>query len=336
MKEKQNTIKELPESLVLRRKIRELHRIVRQKEEVIHDLSNQNQMMASIINNGENGVKANGNGDKMVVHDPITYDKINQMELVGDALKMIAMNDKLSENEFMLKQINDSKDKFFTIIAHDLMNPLQSLLLSSEYITGNRHHDNIEQIKTECRDIYNTTKNLIELLQNLLQWARSQSGRIEINPEFVDINLVVEETIDLLAHSAKQKEITIINNIRKSSYPWADLKMITTIIRNLLSNAIKFTPTGGNVKISSKNLDNSVQITVNDTGMGIPPDLIKKLFRIEYRIATEGTSKEQGTGMGLILVKEFIEKNNGRIWIESEYGKGSSFIFTLPVNNRTK
>jgi len=336
MKEKQNNIKELPESLVLRRKIRELHRVVRQKEELIHELSNQNQMMASMINKGEKTVKTNGNGDNTLIHDPMTYDKINQMELVGDALKMIAMNDKLSENEFMLKQINDSKDKFFTIIAHDLMNPLQSLLLSSEYITGDRHHGDLDRIKEECKDIYNTTKNLIELLQNLLQWARSQSGRIEINPEFIDINLVVEETIDLLANSAKQKDITIVNNIRKSSYPWADLKMVTTIIRNLLSNAIKFTQPGGTVKISSKNLDNGVQITVNDTGMGIPPDLIKKLFRIEYRIATEGTSKEQGTGMGLILVKEFIEKNNGRIWIESEYGKGSSFIFTLPVNNNTK
>ena len=171
----------------------------------------------------------------------------------------------------------------------------------------------------------------MDLLLNLLEWSRCQSGRMEFNPEYFEIISLIKDVIKLLNDSAQQKSITIFEKLPHNVPVYADKAMISTILRNLISNAIKFTNLGGKVVISAKQKQNDLIVTISDDGIGIKKDAIKKLFHIEESFSTIGTLNEKGTGLGLILCKEFIEKHNGVVWVESEVGKGSVFHFTLPL-----
>ena len=169
------------------------------------------------------------------------------------------------------------------------------------------------------------------LLENLLEWSRSQTGRLEMTPSDIEIAELVDDNIDLIYNNASNKKLELNNRIDKKVKAYADSNMTNTIIRNLLSNAIKYTATGGKIEITSKIENNYVEVTVSDTGVGIKEENIGKLFRIDENFSTKGTNDETGTGLGLILCKEFVKKNGGDIWVTSKLGKGSNFTFKLPA-----
>ena len=243
-------------------------------------------------------------------------------------------NEKEIKNQnIQLKKLNATKDKFFSIIAHDLKNPFNAILGLSSLLNENFDEFDIEEQKEYINIIYKSAENTFKLLQNLLLWSQSQSGLIEFNPKKENLYLLTYEILDLLNQTANNKSIKIINNVPKDIIVKADKDMLATIIRNLISNAIKFTPKGGVVEIgcveTNHDLSLPTEIYVKDTGIGIKKENQAKLFKIEENISTEGTENESGTGLGLILCKEFVEKHGGEIWVESEIGKGSRFIFTI-------
>lgn len=245
-------------------------------------------------------------------------------------LELEITNNKLSKSEENLKNINATKDKFFSIIAHDLRNPFFSLLLSVE--TLKKYYDRIDrdQLERIITTIGTTVNQSNDLLTNLLEWARAQTNGIKYQPEMVHLVPVVLQVLPLVKGSAFPKNIKIETDLDNQIIVFADLNMLNTILRNLISNAIKFTPRDGKILISAKSKGKFVEISVNDNGIGIEHENVDKLFRIDTKIKTKGTENETGTGLGLILCKEFVVKHGGEIWAVSEFGVGSTFYFTLP------
>ncbi len=243
--------------------------------------------------------------------------------------------EKISKSEADLKKLNTTKDKLFSILSHDLRSPFSSILGFSEMLYYKTGDFDAAQIKEIAATIYETSRETFDLLDNMLEWSRAQTGSIIFEPENIHLKDLVNSTVGLLANSAKKKDIIISNEIPEQIYVFVDNNMINTVLRNLLSNAIKFTRQKGKIKITSRDIDNFIEITMADSGVGIKPEDIKKLFGIDIGFSTVGTDNEKGTGLGLILCKEFIKKNNGKIWVESELGKGSNFIFTLSKTKTT-
>lgn len=241
----------------------------------------------------------------------------------------------LVESEQKLREANAAKDKFFSIIAHDLNNPLNGLLLCSEALeehSRNFHYD--EEQRYYIKTIKDMTERIKKLLQNLLEWSRAQTGKIKFDPESIELRHLIHNKIIFLAPLATSKAIDLSTDVQEKIYVRADLNMVETILRNLISNAIKFTPHNGSVTISAIEKENWVELSVSDTGIGIMPENMDKLFRIDTHHTTVGTDQEKGTGLGLIICKEFVEKHGGEIFVESEFGKGTTFTFTLPKNKR--
>ena len=236
----------------------------------------------------------------------------------------------LIESEANLRESNATKDKFFSIIAHDLKGPFNSIIGFSNILTEQVHEKDYDGIEEYARIIQNSSQRAMDLLLNLLEWSRSQTGRIVFNPEFVEIVTLINQVTELMNDSAQQKSIIISKKLPRNAPVIADKAMINTILRNTISNAIKFTHPGGQIIISVEQQKNELMIAIADNGLGIKKEAIDKLFRIEESNSTYGTQNERGTGLGLILCKEFVEKNGGKIWVESEVGKGSTFYFTIP------
>lgn len=246
-------------------------------------------------------------------------------------LELKHSRDIINQQKQELTELNTTKDKFFSIIAHDLKNPFQ-ILKSLSKILKKRYHDFDDDKKQNfINSIHNASTQGYELLDNLLQWSRSKMGTLEVQQQEYDIHEVVEDVIRLLNAGLTNKNIAIENNIDSNTKVFIDKNLISSVIRNLISNAIKFTKPGGRIAISAeKQQDTFYKITVSDTGIGIAPHDQQRLFRIDTHHTTKGTNKESGTGLGLLLCKEFVEKHNGRIWVESAMGKGSKFMFTIP------
>ncbi len=242
------------------------------------------------------------------------------------------LEEKVSERTKQLSELNATKDKFFSIIAHDLKNPFNALMGFSTLLIDDYDSFDDEEKKDLIKTMNDASENAYKLLQNLLEWSRSQTGSIKWEPDNIQIDKIVNETIGLLQNQAVNKNITIKGIIPANTYAFADENMITTVIRNLMSNALKYTSKGGEVKLYASSNNSHVEITVEDNGVGIRQEDIEKLFRIDVNFSTNGTDNEVGTGLGLILCKEFVTKNGGNIWVESEEGKGSKFRFTLPAN----
>ena len=234
--------------------------------------------------------------------------------------------------EQALKDSNNTKDKFFSIIAHDLKSPFNAILGFSNILVENHKNYDIEKRDMMINAVDKSANSAFKLLENLLTWSHSQSGKITFTPEKLHLKILLTETMYELQASANQKEIQLTETISNNEMIFADKSMITTILRNLISNAIKFTNKNGNIIISSNKQENSnfIEISVKDTGVGISKDRIDDLFRIDKDTSTQGTENETGTGLGLILCKEFVEKHGGKIWVESEIEKGSKFIFSIP------
>jgi len=236
----------------------------------------------------------------------------------------------LIESEKQLQNANAMKDKFFSIIAHDLKNPFNAILGFSNLLYEAYDNFDEKQRKTFIKNICEASENTFKLLQNLLEWSRTQTGNIEFNPVNIDLNTLVTENISILKTASDNKKLKISSEIDPKTKVFADENMVKVIIRNLLSNAIKFTKPGGKVEFTSTNKRDFIEICIADSGVGIEGKNLKRLFRIDDQYKTQGTSEEQGSGLGLILCKEFVEKNGGQIWAESDIDAGSKFKFTLP------
>jgi len=255
---------------------------------------------------------------------------ISYLAIKEDITARKKAEEKLKQNEKRLKELNATKDKFFSIIGHDLINPIGILMNYSEFLLTYFDDYNDEKKKEYINIINESSKHILDLLRNILEWARTQTNRVEFLPKMLNVSEVVDENFKLLENNANAKNISIVSEINTNHKVFADKNMISTVIRNLVSNAIKYTD-NGNVTIASELKEDYLIIAITDTGIGMEKKAINKLFKIEDAISTTGTSGEKGTGLGLILCKEFVEKNGGKIWVESEIGKGSKFSFTLPI-----
>ena len=235
--------------------------------------------------------------------------------------------------ELKLAELNATKDKFFSVIAHDLKSPFNSIIGFSELLIEQIREKDYERIEEIANTILQSSNRAMDLLSNLMEWAQSQSGRMIFNPEYLELDSLINELIISLNDTAGLKSIIIEKTLPFSVPVHADRTMISNVLRNLISNAIKFTRPGGRITISIvKNQGESI-VSISDNGVGIPEERIGKLFSLNESYSTPGTRKnEKGTGLGLILCKEFIEKNNGKIWAESTVGAGSTFYVSLPLS----
>jgi len=242
----------------------------------------------------------------------------------------------VKERTIELEILNNTKDKFFSIIAHDLKNPVAGILSSAELLlkTLTKNPDDKERLKKYSENILTSTRDGYKLLENLLEWARAQTGAIKYEPQNINLTESVKECADTMKLILANKDIKIILPI-KTYMVFADKNMMCAVVRNLLSNAIKYTYPGGSITINVEKQNNYILTEIIDQGVGIPDKLKSMLFRIENKYSTPGTQNEKGTGLGLILCKEFVEKNGGAISVESEVGKGSKFTFSLPISNST-
>lgn len=263
-------------------------------------------------------------------------DKLNPDKIIGtltDITNLKSAEKKLKQYSSELRKSNLAKDNFFSIIAHDLRNPFHTILGASELLANYSDQMSQEEIRETALNIYRSASNVYNLLVNLLEWSRFQTGKIEVNKVQFDLCEIVEQVIELYSDTLKNKNQLLTNNFDKNCYVFADKYMIESVVRNLISNAIKFTPPGGKIELSCKNIDEDrVEFSVKDNGIGISQEIQQKLFQLDAHISTKGTEQEKGTGLGLILCKDFIEKNDGTISFESEAGKGSLFRITVPKN----
>lgn len=243
---------------------------------------------------------------------------------------LAAANLKMEQQNIQLVELNATKDKFFSIISHDLKGPLNSLTSFSGLLINHTDMLSKEEIQMLAKDLDKSVKNLFGLLENLLEWSRSQTGNIDYKAEAFDINSLLDLNAELLKMQAQNKSIALKNNNTLAVEVLAHKNSVNTVIRNLISNAIKFTPQNGQITIDLKDKPNEITVSIADTGVGMSEDVMRKLFRIDTKHTTKGTADEKGTGLGLILCKEFIDKNGGKIWVESTLNKGTTFYFTLP------
>jgi two-component system sensor histidine kinase/response regulator len=252
---------------------------------------------------------------------------------VNTHLELKTARDTIFLQKEELRQANAAKDKFFSIISHDLNNLFNVLISFSSLLTIPNEHLSTNQKDNFLQHMLKASKKGHELLVNLLEWSRSQTGNIVSKPVTLNLQEIVADNIDLSSDHANIKDIELASSISDTTTVFADMNMLDTVIRNLLANAIKFTPENGRVEVISEEKDTEVEISISDTGVGISSQDIEKLFRVDISHSTIGTSEEKGTGLGLILCKEFIEKNNGTIWVESEVGKGTQFYIRLPLGS---
>ncbi len=239
------------------------------------------------------------------------------------------INRQLNELNGKLKELNATKDRFFSIIAHDLRGPFHALLALSDALSNDIDSLSNDEIKEFNTDINNSLKKQFELLNNLLDWSRLQNENYKLNYENVKVYDELKDIMETLSLNASQKEINLVNEVEKEIIINADKNMLQLVLRNLISNSIKFSNKGGIVKVTSSQGNGYMEFNVSDNGVGIPKDDLDKIFRIDVHYSTQGTSQEKGTGLGLILCKEIIEKHGGEIKIKSEKGKGTDVSFTL-------
>lgn len=258
----------------------------------------------------------------------------NHLDLKFSKDAIINYNKQLTEYQQELEQVIASKDKFFSIIAHDLRGPFSGFIGLSELLVDEYKNLAPEDISSIAESMHKAAKKLFEFLENLLEWSRSQMGKIEFRPSKLDLFDAIDRAFSVLSFTADNKQISLINNIEKNVFVDADHNMLNTILRNLISNGIKFTKPGGFVKIYTEiNTSAFVTIKVEDNGIGMTDEAKEKVFRIDSKYSTPGTNSESGTGLGLVLCRELVEKHNGTISVVSEKSVGTIFSFTLPLNN---
>jgi signal transduction histidine kinase len=230
-----------------------------------------------------------------------------------------------------LQKVNSEKDKFFSIIAHDLRSPFNGFLGLTQLMAEQLPTMTMEDIHLIAVSMQNSATNLFRLLENLLEWSRMEQGMIPFKPEEIQLRESADKSIAIVLENAHAKDIEIEISIASGIVVYADSNILQTIIRNIVSNAVKFTPKGGKIKVNAfTNGENRVQVSITDSGIGMKPDMLANLFKLDVPTGRPGTEGEASTGLGLILCKEFVEKHGCKLWAESEVGKGSTFSFTVP------
>jgi signal transduction histidine kinase/DNA-binding NarL/FixJ family response regulator len=275
---------------------------------------------------------------KNLIQSEAKYQKLAEEldeKVKARTMELEIANEQLRRSEAQLKELNATKDKFFNIVAHDLKNPFTSLLGATEILFHNIQNMDKEKIRKLAQILNDSAKSGYAILLNLLDWSRSQTGTIRINLQKISLSKLIDDNITDLQLNSIDKQILLTSEIREDLNIIADKNMLNTILRNLLSNAIKFTPRGGKVIVRTQSCNGDVIISVQDTGIGISEDNIDKLFRIDSKYTRPGTEKELGTGLGLKLSKEFVEKLGGKIWVRSSENIGSEFSFSIPVKGNT-
>jgi len=256
--------------------------------------------------------------------------KMQQYEIMEKKQELEIANGDIKKQVVELKELNATKDKFFSILAHDLKNPFNVLLGFSKMLLRDLRKNDDEKNEKMLQSIFDASKMGYALLENLLQWARSQTGKISYKPYKLSLNSIIIENTTAQIPLTKEKNITLKSE-PNNFIIMADADMVYTIFRNLISNAIKFTRNDGEIHVSARQSGDFAEIMIKDNGVGIEPDYVTKLFRIDTNHTTAGTKGERGTGLGLILCKEFVEKHCGKIWVESVVDVGTTFYFTLPL-----
>ncbi len=305
---------------------------------------------SSVIKFLEIFINPNGDDKCIIFFYDISHEKKNKLAIkryveelhynkimsVQKAKELALINEKLNQREKELQKINANKDKFFSIISHDLRSPFTALLGFAEFLVNEIDTLSKEEIKEFAENIYKSASGTFALLENLLQWSRLQTSNIEFQPETYSLTEQLERVCEIYKVNSLQKNIKLQTNIEPGLTVFADQNMVETVMRNLLSNAIKFTPRHGSITVEAFNRKRDVVVKVRDTGIGMPKDKLDKLFVIGENTTTEGTENEKGTGLGLLLCKEFVENNSGKLTVKSKPGEGTEFTFTLPKKVKSK
>jgi len=256
---------------------------------------------------------------------------LNRAELSDQNKKLKEINQALQASEMSLQKSNDVKDKFFSIIAHDLKGPIATITAFLSMLVKYSEGFTLEETRKLAREMRGNMNNLSVLLENLLEWSRSQMGTMEFKPIAFNLSKIVYKNIELLNATAKTKGITLVNEVPDNVEVFADYNMIDFVVRNLVSNSVKFTRANGWVKVRVRTLTNYVAVDIVDNGIGMSQDEVEELFKSNKHFSRKGTQDERGTGLGLMLCNEFIDKNNGSITVKSAIGNGSTFTFTVPL-----
>jgi len=271
-----------------------------------------------------------------VTNAPVFDEKGEITGMVGvssDISEKKKNEEKIKNSEAQLRKLNATKDKFFSIIAHDLRNPFNIIIGLSEILRENAEDFLKDELIEISEKIYNNSNIAFNLLENLLEWSRAQTGGLHYELMKLIVNYPIYDNINIVSSQAKSKNITILFSPEKNYEVYADKNLLGIVIRNLLTNAIKFSHSGGEVRVDCIESDEELSVSVRDNGIGIKEADLEKLFKIDEKFVTPGTNKEKGTGLGLLLCKEFVELMNGKISVKSEPEKGSVFSFTLPKYN---
>ena len=234
-----------------------------------------------------------------------------------------------------LEELNQTKDNFFSIISHDLRSPFDSILGFTEVLKNDLEELTKEELKLYLDSLYHSSRHIYSLLNNLLQYSRFQLGKIEFEQKTLNLKKIIENNLEMLGGSVLKKEIKMINQLKDDILVFADEDMVNSILLNLITNAIKFSNRGGEISISADCQNGYANISIKDTGIGMDELTLKKIFKLDAKKSTPGTENETGTGLGLLIVKEFIEKHGGRIKVASQPSKGSTFSFTLPLASKS-
>lgn len=275
---------------------------------------------------------SNGEIRDVEVHStPIIWQQHNLLfSIVHDITQRKLTDEALKNRERELKELNATKDQLFSIIAHDLRNPFNAILSFSEHLLENIETISVEESREFIKDIHFAANSTFKLLNNLLDWARTQTNQVKIFLEKIDISININDVLRDLSAVASNKNITLRYINPRETFVYADQNMFNTILRNLISNSIKYTPLGGTIKVETKIKGDFIQFSVSDNGIGMTKEIQNQLFISNVNHSTHGTNNEKGTGLGLVICQAFVKKLDGNIWVESEVGKGSIFIFTLP------
>jgi signal transduction histidine kinase len=263
------------------------------------------------------------------------FPEFNSENIVNSVLEVSRDISNLKQSENELLQLNFDKDRFMSILGHDLKGPLHTTLEISELLSANIQEYEKAELETILAEMSQSLRITYNLLDDIVTWSKAQSGKVPFEPQELPINELCEQVIELLGPKAKSKNIGVELEAGKDLTVFADINMLKTVLRNLLSNAIKFTNEGGKILIKAEDMLDHTSLSVSDNGIGIGPKNLEKLFNITEFYSTKGTAKERGTGLGLMLCKEFVEKHGGTIGVESQEGKGSTFSFTIPKINHT-
>ena len=257
------------------------------------------------------------------------------VKIIRDLTEQKKAEDALKKQMKELEELNTHKENILAILSHDLRSPLGSIIEISDYLKSNMDELDPADIKQMLGILHQSTSDELNMLDYLLEWARVKYASEAFSPSTIDLGKIVDKVLDTFSDQAASNSISLYNEVKEATPVFADKKMVLSILQNLLSNAIKYTPSGGSIIVSASANEDEVTVKVKDTGIGIPDDKLQKLFKPQIKPLSQLRKEDKGAGIGLLLVKGFVERNGGTICAESIEGEGTTFYFTLPANQQS-